>query len=37
MLYRYTTEFQIKDDAITFRKEYLSKGEIEAEYKEKDD
>jgi hypothetical protein len=37
MLYRYTTEFQIEDDAIAFRKEYLSKGEIEAEYKEKDD
>jgi hypothetical protein len=37
MLYRCTTEFQIEEDAIAFRKQYLSEGEIEAEDEEKDD
>lgn len=36
MLYRCTTEFQIEEDTIAFRKEYLSEGETEVENEEKD-
>ena len=36
MLYRCTTEFEIEEDTIAVRKEYVSEGEIEADYEEKD-
>lgn len=35
-MYRCTIEFQIEEDIIAFRKEYLSKGETEVENEEKD-
>jgi hypothetical protein len=36
MLYRCTTQFEVEEDRIAFRKEYLSEGEIEADHEEKD-
>ncbi|KAJ5438355.1 uncharacterized protein N7458_009353 [Penicillium daleae] len=36
MLYRCTTQFEVEEDGIAFRKEYLSEGEIEADHEEKD-
>lgn len=36
MLYRCATQFEVEEDGIAFRMEYLSKGEIEADHKEKD-
>lgn len=36
MLYRCSTQFEVEQDGIAFRIEYLSKGEIETDHEEKD-
>ena len=36
MLYRCTTQFEVEEGGIAFRKEHLSEGEIEADHEEKD-
>jgi hypothetical protein len=36
MLYRCTTQFEVEEDGIASRKEYLSEGKIEADHEEKD-
>lgn len=35
MMYRFTTQFEVEDENLALKKEYLTSGEIEAEREEK--